>query len=47
MHDASYERAFRLLTSSEAKRAFALDQSSDQGIYAALVLLDLQQINER
>jgi len=25
MHDASYERAFRLLTSSEAKRAFDLD----------------------
>jgi hypothetical protein len=28
-HDASYERAFRLLTSSEAKRAFAIDQEPD------------------
>jgi hypothetical protein len=29
MHDASYERAFRLLTSSEAKRAFAIDQEPE------------------
>ncbi|HEX4607256.1 MAG TPA: DUF1501 domain-containing protein [Urbifossiella sp.] len=28
-HDSSYERAFRLLTSSEAKRAFAIDTESD------------------
>ena len=28
-HDASYERAFRLLTSSEAKRAFAIDAEPD------------------
>lgn len=29
-HDASYERAFRLLTSSEAKKAFAIDQEPDK-----------------
>jgi len=30
MHDASYERAFRLLTSSEAKKAFAIDHEPDK-----------------
>lgn len=30
MHDASYERAIRLLTSSEAKKAFAIDHEPDK-----------------